>query len=211
MSYSLHTRVGLLEMDLALLKWELGERHSEAVRKMADSIEFFKHASVLVTRGLEFEELGVRASANLNLNDVVRRVVDRHRKGSFICQVAESRLIVRMNATHAEDIVLELVANAVDFADRDAPRVSVMTSQDGIFARLDVSDNGKGVHFSIRPYMFERFRRHPEGRLGMGLAYVKSLVEGYGGQITEIGEEGTGAHFVVRLPLIETTGDHNGK
>jgi CheY-like chemotaxis protein len=90
MSYSLHTRVGLLEMDLALLKWELGERHSEAVRKMADSIEFFKHASVLVTRGLEFEELGVRASANLNLNDVVRRVVDRHRKGSFICQVAES-------------------------------------------------------------------------------------------------------------------------
>jgi signal transduction histidine kinase len=106
-----------------------------------------------------------------------------------------------MNRTHAEDIVLELLANALAFCDKASPRVEVTTASEGGFARLDVTDNGPGIYKTMKSNLYKRFKRYPEGRLGMGLAYVKSLLDAYGGTIEEIGARGADAHFVVKLPL----------
>ncbi len=62
MSYSLFTRAGILDADLALLKWSLGRKHAGAIQKMSESIEFFKRASALATKDLRLTETFLRGS-----------------------------------------------------------------------------------------------------------------------------------------------------
>jgi PAS domain S-box-containing protein len=200
MSYSLRTRSGILEFELALLKWTLGGEHGDAIQKMTDAIEFFKHASALATKDIRFAEMGIQNSVRLDINRVVADVVGHRQNGGISMQLCPTPLVVEMNRTHLEDIVLEVLVNALDFT---KDRVEITTVDERGFVRLDVVDNGSGIHLSVRPNLFKRFKRYPEGRMGMGLAYVKSLLEAYGGGIEEIGKTGEGAHFVIRIPLQE--------
>jgi len=200
MSYSLFTRSGILEFQLARLRWKLGNEHSDAIEKMTDAIEFFKHASVLATKDIRFAEMGIQDSVRLDVSRVVADVVSRRQDGRISMQLCSVPLIVEMNRTHLEDIVVEILANAMDFAN---DRVTISTSEERGFARVDISDDGPGIHSSLRPDLFKRFKRYPEGRMGMGLAYGKSLANAYDGGIEEVGEPGGGAHFVVRIPLKE--------
>jgi PAS domain S-box-containing protein len=210
MSYSLLTRAGILEFDLLLLKLKLGDQHTDAIKKMSESIAFFKHAGALATKDWRFTDVGITECMNMDFNHAVREVVERRQDGNITIRLCEHSLPVHMNRTHAEDIVVETLANAMAFCDKDSPRVEVTTRGDGAFAYFEVTDNGKGIHPAMRPDLYKRFKRYPEGRLGMGLAYVKDLVDAYGGSIIEVGRAGSGAHFVVKLPLRQQEVEKNG-
>ena len=200
MSYSLFTRSGILEFELARLRWKLGDEHNDAIEKMTDAIEFFKHASVLATKDIQFAELGIQDSVCLDASRVVADVVGHRQDGRISMQLCSVPLVVEMNRTHLEDIVVEILANALDFA---KDRVDIATAEESGFARLDIIDDGAGIHSSVRPHLFKRFKRYPEGRMGMGLAYAKSLANAYRGEIDEIAKPREGAHFVVWIPLQE--------
>lgn len=201
MCYALMTRAGVLEFQLANLKWALNEEHEPAIRKMHSAIEFFKNSAVLAMKDWRLMEARNEDAENLDFNRIARDVVDQRHDGRVAANFAETELLVRINRTHMEDIVLELLTNALEFVDEHNGRVEVETKAEGQFARLDIADDGPGIHPSVRAKMYERFVRYPEGRMGMGLAYVKSLVETYDGTIKEIGSVGRGAHFVVKIPL----------
>jgi len=74
-------------------------------------------------------------------------------------------------------------------------------------ARLDVGDDGVGIHTDLLPHVFEVFRQSSQSidrsAGGLGLALARSLVELHGGTIEAHSDgEGQGARFVVRLPLV---------
>ncbi|MEJ7931541.1 ATP-binding protein [Ramlibacter sp. AN1015] len=76
-------------------------------------------------------------------------------------------------------------------------------------ATLQVCDQGPGVPPDQRERIFEPFYRLPgaserSGGVGLGLALVRSIVEGHGGTVRCEGAEGGGARFVVRLPASQT-------
>lgn len=78
----------------------------------------------------------------------------------------------------------------------------------GSFVRVSVRDTGKGIGAEFLPHVFEPFRQaenvttRVHGGLGLGLAIVKQLVELHGGNISAASDgEGTGATFVVELPV----------
>jgi two-component system sensor histidine kinase RpfC len=110
----------------------------------------------------------------------------------------------------ANQILVNLVANAVKFTDRGTVRIEAALSDAARHAetlRLAVVDTGCGIPASAHARIFDRFsqgdetttRRH--GGSGLGLAIVKHLVEGAGGTIGLASTVGVGTRFDVTLPV----------
>lgn len=113
---------------------------------------------------------------------------------------------IRADPDRLQQIVWNLVANAVKFTDRGG-RVTVGVARDGDGLELRVSDTGRGIAPEFLPRVFERFSQvdssstREHGGLGLGLSIVRHLVEMHGGTVhAESAGIGQGAAFVVRLP-----------
>lgn len=76
-------------------------------------------------------------------------------------------------------------------------------------AVLTISDNGIGIDESLHKKIFEKFYRVQGGNLhdtkgfGLGLSYVKSIVEKHGGSIELKSGKGKGSEFIIKLPAHE--------
>jgi|GraSoiStandDraft_4_1057263.scaffolds.fasta_scaffold138923_2 two-component system, OmpR family, sensor kinase len=110
----------------------------------------------------------------------------------------------------SHDELHRLAANLIENALRHTPvgtevRVSVRALEAEV--RIVVEDDGPGIPPAMRPYIFERFVRgggERAGSSGLGLAIVRAVTESHGGAVTlQEGRSGTGARFVVRLPVAE--------
>jgi PAS domain S-box-containing protein len=115
-------------------------------------------------------------------------------------------------------VAWNLVSNAVKFTPIGGHVQVSAGSCDGC-AELRVSDTGVGIPAAFLPFVFDKFRQadgsfsRQYGGLGLGLAIARHLIELHGGSIAaHSGGEGTGATFVVRLPLAlpaqPIAGDH---
>jgi PAS domain S-box-containing protein len=117
------------------------------------------------------------------------------------------RAIVKGDSTRLQQIVWNLVSNAIKFSDPDA-KVHVRLEHDAESARIIVRDEGRGIEPSFLPLVFEPFRQADSsstrhfGGLGLGLAIVKYLAEAHGGTVcAESAGAGQGSTFTVTLPL----------
>jgi signal transduction histidine kinase len=100
-----------------------------------------------------------------------------------------------------EQVLTNLISNALKHARRSPVKVSVLTLADGR-ASLAVADQGPGIRQDERERIFERFMQLPStgGGLGLGLWIVSQIVQALGGEIRIESEPGAGACFIVDLP-----------
>jgi CheY-like chemotaxis protein len=113
------------------------------------------------------------------------------------------------DASRAQQIVSNLVANAIEFTPRGGS-VTVTLRRNDEAAEILVADTGRGITADFLPHAFDRFRQGDasttrlHGGLGLGLAIVRHLTELHGGSVAAHSEgDGRGATFVVRIPLSE--------
>jgi PAS domain S-box-containing protein len=106
-----------------------------------------------------------------------------------------------------QQVVWNLLMNGVKFTPKDG-RVQVQLQRVNSHVEIIVSDTGQGIGPDILPLIFDRFMQASSSPtrahtgLGVGLALVKHLVELHGGSVTAQSDGmGTGATFIVRLPL----------
>lgn len=114
------------------------------------------------------------------------------------------------DADRLEQIVSNLITNAIKYTDAGEVRVRVTQVDDQ--AQLVVSDTGVGIEPELLPRIFDLFSQaqqslaRSEGGLGVGLTIVRQLVELHGGQVTaESRGRQTGSNFTVTFPLAETS------
>jgi signal transduction histidine kinase len=116
--------------------------------------------------------------------------------------------------THCLD---ELIGNAYHFFDKPTKRLAVTLTapaivpeelfaqlQSGAYARLRLSDNGRGVPKSLKDSIFTPFFSTRSSGSGFGLSMIRSVVEGHGGAVREVGREKRGATFEMYLPIADT-------
>jgi two-component system phosphate regulon sensor histidine kinase PhoR len=155
-------------------------------------------------------ESNVRANpAPVQLDQLIVSVVNRlsaraaARKVTF--QVRNVPLTVRGNAHSLEQVVFNLLENALLYTPENGG-ITVSLKDAGNEAQLEVSDTGIGIPEEDQIRIFERFyrvdkaRSRAEGGTGLGLAIVKHIVENHGGNISVRSEMGRGTTFTVRLP-----------
>jgi len=147
----------------------------------------------------------------VRLDETARRCVElvsdpARREGRTIAIDAEPA-IINADAVRLEQIVGNLLANALKFTDPAGTiRVAVRT-EDGK-AVLRVRDDGIGMPAELLPKVFDLFTQgeraldRREGGLGVGLTLVRILAELHGGSVEACSSgEGKGSEFVVRFPL----------
>ncbi len=149
----------------------------------------------------------------VDLGSVIQAAVDAARPGA---EARSLRLEVQLepdvepvagDPDRLQQIVWNLVSNAIKFTPADGCVRVDLRQLPGREIEIQVSDTGKGIDPEFLPFVFERFSqadssstRHYSG-LGLGLAITRHMVELHGGSIHAASEgEGRGATFTVNLP-----------
>lgn len=145
---------------------------------------------------------------SMNLHDLFDTVADTavrpSGKSVSIHNGISPEVIVSADRSHLYNILNNLVENAVKYSGSEVKINASATEREG-FVELTVSDNGFGITSSDLKHIFERFYRGnvsggDQPGMGLGLAYVKLLVDAHGGEISVGSSEGRGACFTIKLP-----------
>jgi two-component system phosphate regulon sensor histidine kinase PhoR len=162
------------------------------------------------------EQKSTLKTVELNLNDLVSAVVNtfalkvEKNGGTIVSQLDAEQPHVLADEMHITNVVFNLMDNAVKYRRDDEPlRLTIRTWNERDRYCLSIEDNGIGIKKDNLKRLFERFyrvhtgNRHDVKGFGLGLAYVKKVVEDHRGTIRVESELGVGTKFVIVLPLIK--------
>ena len=185
----------------------------EAVGSVLQSIaDQSKRASAIIMRLRNWSRMAPEETTQVHLAGVLQNVelllsAEARKNGvTLAVDAAEQDLVVRGEQVALEQIVFNLVRNAIEAVEGVVEKqVSVSARAQGSFAEIDVSDTGPGVPDAIRDRLFEPFATGKPNGTGLGLTLCQRLAEGMGGDIRLL-PEATRTTFQVRIPLEGSNG-----
>ena len=86
------------------------------------------------------------------------------------------------------------------------PLINIQVYNQASHLYLSIKDNGPGISTDISDKIFKPFYTSSSKGTGLGLAVVKSVVNAHQGEVSLLNRKGDGAHFVIKLPLLEHSG-----
>ena len=107
---------------------------------------------------------------------------------------------------HLTNLLYNLIDNAVKYAEQE-PRIRIGTANNDEGVTISVTDNGIGIAPSEQRKIFDRLYRVPTGNIhnakgfGLGLSYVRTVVERHGGRIKLESAPGRGSTFHIFIPF----------
>ena len=115
---------------------------------------------------------------------------------------------IKADRMHLGNVVSNLLENAIKYSGEEVDiHLSYITRADGTLC-LTVSDNGYGIARADLPHIFSPFfrskRTQTQPGIGLGLSYVKLLVEAHNGQIKAESEEGKGTTFTIQMKTLHS-------
>ena len=130
-------------------------------------------------------------------------------KGLMLTSEIEDNLPDSLNgdASRLQQILLNLVNNAVKFTDKGSIRVRLFYPYENRWG-IEVSDTGRGIPTTELPHIFDTFRQvegtttRVHGGFGLGLSIVKQLVSLMNGEIKVQSQLDVGTTFIITLPLV---------
>lgn len=129
-----------------------------------------------------------------------------NREGSLKTVLNAKDQLVKGDGVHLMNVVVNLLDNANKYSP-EKPNIVVRTEKTGKNIVLSVQDHGLGMGKEAVRNIFQKFYRVPTGNVhnvkgfGLGLAYVKNVVEDHHGSIDVQSEPGKGSKFFITLPL----------
>jgi signal transduction histidine kinase len=136
----------------------------------------------------------------------------RERNVQLETEVPDRVPVVVADRDRLQQVLLNLLANAVKFCTPGAGRVRVELSAAAGAVRVDVADNGIGIALEHQGAIFEKFRQvgdtltdRPQGT-GLGLPISRLIVRQFGGELWVASEPGRGATFSFTVPVAQGGG-----
>jgi two-component system phosphate regulon sensor histidine kinase PhoR len=153
----------------------------------------------------------------LHLHQIINDVADnfilrlQEKQGTLETNLDAANDIINGDEVHISNIINNLLDNAVKYSKENVPpRVCLITLNDQKHFILRIEDNGIGMSRETVKRIFEKFYRAHTGNIhnvkgfGLGLSYVKTVVEAHGGRIKAESTLGKGSCFTIELPLAST-------
>jgi signal transduction histidine kinase len=134
-------------------------------------------------------------------------LIIRNKDGAIDSRYGAVQNEVLASKFHLTNVIMNILDNAVKYSD-DVPRVHVTTENAGNFVVIKIKDEGIGMSKPVQRKIFDKFYREQTGNIhnvkghGLGLSYVKSIVERHQGQVFVESEKGKGSTFTIKIPTI---------
>lgn len=216
-SHELKTPLTSLKLQL-----QLTDRSTQPERGLVPSAEELSHSLKLALRQVDsltdlVENLldisRIRtgrflvSASEVDLSELVRNVVSQcsqqlNTAGIRLDLQLEDEVIGQWDQRRLEQVVVNLVSNAIKYAPKSTLRMS--TGRKSGYACFSVEDSGPGIAEDRLPKIFERFERAGAEKnvagLGLGLFIVKEIIEAHHGKISVTSELQKGTRFYIELP-----------
>ncbi len=157
-----------------------------------------------------------RGTMKLNLvrtdiHRIINSAIDNFRlqisdtEGKLIKELEAKDSSLKIDEAHIFNMISNLLDNAIKYSN-GTPHITVKTSDDDRQLTVLISDNGIGIKKDDIKRIFDKFYRVPTGNIhnvkgfGLGLSYVKKIVDEHNGTITVHSQINKGTHFEISLP-----------
>jgi two-component system phosphate regulon sensor histidine kinase PhoR len=170
-----------------------------------------KVETILQIASLDKKEIEFKFE-NLSLHSVIERAVDTieiqvHQKnGKITLRLKAEEPVIYGDSEHLTNLVNNLLDNAIKYSP-ETPDITVETKNNEKGILLSVEDKGIGMTKSVQSKIFERFYRQSSGNIhdvkgfGLGLNYVRAIIDAHKGSVTVNSEPGKGSRFDIFLPF----------
>jgi two-component system phosphate regulon sensor histidine kinase PhoR len=168
--------------------------------------------NVLRISKLEKNQLDI-SKDRVNVHDIIQSAIAHvelivaDRAGYIKLHFGSERSDVLASEMHFTNVIVNILDNAIKYSP-DAPKIDIYTELAKNYIIIKIKDQGAGMSKAVLKRVFEQFYREHTGDLhnikghGLGLAYVKKIIEDHQGEVYAESEKGKGSTFFIKLPLI---------
>lgn len=147
-----------------------------------------------------------------NVRELIKEIsqsftlIVNERNGNLIQDFTAEKYFVRIDEFHFSNMLVNLLDNANKYSP-ETPQIKITTKNENNWYVIQISDKGMGMDTLNKNKIFEKFFREETGNIhnvkgqGLGLSYVKKIVELHKGQIQVDSTKGKGSTFTIKLPM----------
>ena len=173
---------------------------------------FYFSRKKIIQKELEKKDLDISKdtySIHEIINDAIEHVnlIIEDRQGKITTHFNATRNTVLLNDMHFTNVIVNILDNAIKYSP-DSPEIDIYTENIKEYVVVKIKDRGLGMSKIAVKRIFEKFYREHTGDLhnvkghGLGLSYVKRIIEDHNCEITVESEKGKGSTFIIKIPLI---------
>ncbi|HEY5509417.1 MAG TPA: HAMP domain-containing sensor histidine kinase [Prolixibacteraceae bacterium] len=178
------------------------KRLSSQVEKVLQMAVFNEGKLKLKFTEIDLNQILSMAAANFEI-----RVTNSN--GTLETDLSAANALISGDEIHITNVIFNLLDNAEKYS-KDIPRIEISTENKGSWVIVQIKDYGIGISKENLIQIFERFYRIPTGNVhnvkgfGLGLSYVKRIVEEHHGKIKVESTVGKGSKFRLFFPVINS-------
>ncbi len=167
--------------------------------------------SILQTSILEKGKFQLKKTS-VDIHDIIKQGYENNRmildqkKGGMQLELNALSFVIQADKTHLTNIIYNLMDNAIKYS-KEHPQITILTENNNQNLKIAVKDQGIGIPKEHLKRIFDKFYRVPTGNVhnvkgfGLGLSYVKAIVEKHHGEVWAESEIGKGSTIFVKLPI----------
>ncbi|WP_222165585.1 sensor histidine kinase [Edaphocola aurantiacus] len=196
----------------------------EKVRKNPDMLDYYagiiksenkrmnkQVEKILQAAQIDKDDLKLKLQP-INVHDVIEKMTEsfslqiEQQNGTLASNLLAKKSLIMADEVHFSNIIYNLMDNAVKYSG-DHVKLEISTANSKGNVVIKIKDSGIGMNKETQMHIFEKFYRAHTGNLhnikgfGLGLSYVKAIVESHKGKIKVDSALGKGSTFTIELPL----------
>lgn len=178
----------------------------EENKRMNKHVENILQAALIEKQDLKLNKETVHA------NDIIEQVVENYqlqikqKEGTIIKKLDAQNDLIEADENHFSNMISNLIDNAIKYS-KENLQIEIHTQSNDKILKIDIEDNGIGMSKETVRHIFEKFYRAHTGNVhnvkgfGLGMSYVKHVLDAHKGNIKIDSTLGKGSTFTLEIPL----------
>ncbi|MBZ0100259.1 MAG: HAMP domain-containing histidine kinase, partial [Taibaiella sp.] len=206
-------RTPITNINLAIENWRDTRKNTdfyydiieEENHHLEKNVEQILQLATLKHNGLK------TAYTQVNMHDIIRKTIDCFKmqlnnvKGTVTLNLHAANPLLYADEREMQNMMMNMVDNAIKYS-KAPPEIKISTYEEAQQFVIEVEDKGIGISPQVQKHIFDRFYRYTKGDrhdvkgFGLGLSYVKHIIDSHQGEIQVRSKQDKGTTFTIYLP-----------